>query len=307
MINQALIVVSWFLIGLPLPYFIEFGLVLAGFLCLLRYRYRHISFPLIGLMGLMFIQYELLVLIFHFYTSHADFALPNARLFQILFGMDLRLAELGAIVAICLAIYIHFGQSRLSLSQAFPSLHFLEPTDSLANTVRTLSKSAGIECPEIRLLDSGEVSALTVKSRGRYYIAVSVGLIESFDSTEVEACIAHEIAHIKNRDFVLRLVVTLVRVAMFTRVLGILVENAFYRSRELLADRTAAILTGGPGPLISALTKLQETYYLNDAVSESGICSFNGRKKHFEVLSKHPNLDTRIGLLKEMALRPPLW
>jgi heat shock protein HtpX len=212
----------------------------------------------------------------------------------------LPLAELGVVAATCIGIYIEFGRSRLNLSQAFPNVAFFEPTSDLVETVRRLAKSADIVCPDIRLVDSGAPSAFTVRTRDKYTIAISIGMLESFERSEVEACIAHEICHIKNRDFTLRTIVSIVRVALFTRILSYFVETAFYRTRELLADGTAALLMGGPRPLISALTKLQKANCVGENLTGSMICLFDGKKSVLELLSKHPNLSTRIRFLKEL-------
>jgi heat shock protein HtpX len=227
---------------------------------------------------------------------------PGVWLFQLLFGLDWHLAELGAFAAISVAVYVEFGRSRLNLTQAFPDLAFSEPTLDLVQMVTRLAEKAEIEYPDLRLVDSGTPSAFTVRSKGKYTIAVSIGLLESFDMPEIEACIAHEISHIRNRDFALRSIVTIARIALFTRLLSYFVETAFYRTRELLADRTAAILMGGPGPLISALTKLHQAEYGGENLIGISVCCFDGKRSRFELLSKHPNLSDRIRLLSEMEL-----
>ena len=280
--------------------------MLVGVITLLRRHFGSKTFALISVMGLMFIECILIVFVIHFQLWQPirppSLPMPADWLFQLLFGLDFRLAELGAIAAICVAIYVEFGRSRLNLAQAFPDLAFSEPTLDLVQIVKRLAKHAGIECPDLRLVDSGAPSAFTVRSKGKYTIAVSIGLLESFDITEIEACIAHEISHIKNRDFALRSLVTIARIALFTRVLSYFVETAFYRTRELLADRTAAILMGGPGPLISALTKLRQAEYVGENPTGTAVCCFDGKMGRFELLSKHPNLSNRIRLLIEMEL-----
>ena len=222
-----------------------------------------------------------------------------------LFGLDFRLAEIGVPAAIFAGAYVELVRSRLNLSQAFPNLAFYDQTDDLAAAVKKLATSAKIECPNLRLVDYGEPSAFTVRSRGHYTIAISIGLLESFDKAEVEACLAHEISHIKNKDFALRTLITMARIALFAKVLSYFVENAFYRTRELLADRTAAQLIGGPQPLISALTKLQDTNCTYDAPKGNVICSFHAKNGLLELLSKHPSLRTRIRMLQELNVRHP--
>jgi Zn-dependent protease with chaperone function len=87
---------------------------------------------------------------------------------------------------------------------------------------------------------------------------------------------------------------------LFARPLSYLIESAVYRAREFLADRTAAILVGGPGPLISALKKLQETDHDTcESTVGSLICCVSGKKSTFRLLNMHPDLTTRIRLLSE--------
>jgi len=304
MINPTLIVATWLLIGPPLPFSIAIGFLLVSLLSVFRYRLRERTIALVGVIVLMLIQCILTVFAIHLQLWQllppVHFTFPGAWLFQLLFGLDLRLAELGAVAAICAGIYIEFGRARLGLSQSFPYLMFSEPTTELIQMVQRLAEKAAIECPEVRLLDSGAPCAFTVHTKRKYSIAVSIGLLESFTNAEVEACIAHEICHIKNRDFALRLIVTIAKVALFARVLSYFIEAAFYRTRELLADRAATVLIGGPGALISALTKLQQVDYVNENLVGTTVCCFDGKKSVIEIMSKHPSLSTRISLLRKM-------
>ena len=307
MINTTLVVLSWLIIGPGFPFSIVISILLAGVISALGcHHLGSKTFALISVMGLMLIDCILIVFVIHFQLwqpiQPPRLPTPAGWLFQALFGLDFRLAEMGAFAAICVAIYVEFGRSRLNLAQAFPTLAFSEPTLDLVQIVKRLANNAKIECPELRLVDSGAPSAFTVRSKGKYDIAVSIGLLESFDTAEVEACIAHEISHIKNRDFTLRSLVTIARIALFTRVLSYFVETAFYRTRELLADKTAAILMGGPGPLISALTKLEQAECVSANPTGAAICCFDRKRGWFQLLSKHPNLSNRIHLLKEMEL-----
>ena len=121
--------------------------------------------------------------------------------------------------------------------------------------------------PEVAIVDSGYPSAFTVRANRRYTIAASIGLLESLSEKEVEACLAHEVAHLKNRDFIVRAIATVSKLAVFARPVGYFVEPAVYRAREFLADKTAAELIGGPTMLISALSKLKAA----NSFSEPGL------------------------------------
>jgi heat shock protein HtpX len=303
MFIAPIILASWLFVGTPLPIFIVLVSTIIASISVLRCRLTQKTVALFGLMGLMAIQSIVIVLMMHFQLLHPFPPHLNETagwMSQELLGLDVHLIEVGVPAAILVGAYIEFVRSRLNLAQAFPTLTFFDKTDDLAMTLERLATSANIECPNLCLVDSGAPCAFTTRSKGKYTIALSIGLLESFDETEVEACLAHEIAHIKNRDFALRTLATVARIALFAKVLSYFVESALYRTRELLADRTAASLIDGPGALISALTKLQEATGLEEPPTNSAICFFEAKRGFFELLSKHPNLNTRIRMLREM-------
>ena len=135
-------------------------------------------------------------------------------------------------------------------------------------------------------------------------MAVSVGLFESLNAEELEACLAHELSHLKNRDFIVRFLATMGKVGLFSRPWGYLIEPAIYRDRELLADKTAAEMLGGPKALISALTKIREsqTYEFNQSGSIGMTCLFSlvSNNRLMQLFDKHPAISARIRALEEM-------
>ncbi|HUK50062.1 MAG TPA: M48 family metalloprotease [Terriglobales bacterium] len=304
MVNTAIFVASWLIVGPGAPLSIALSLIVLGMATVLPHHFRYKTASLIGVMGIMFVQCVLVVFLLHFQLlnlSPPPNQPPLATLFSLLVGADVRLAELGVVAGIVVGLYVEFGCSRLSLSQSFPSLSFCEPTSELVKVVQGLADTAGMACPDVQLIDSGEMLAFSVRIKRRYIIALSVGLLESLEPIEVQACLAHEICHIKNKDFSLRLIVAITRAALFARVLSYFVETSFYRTRELLADRTAALLIGTPNTLISALTKIQLTDSASDNTVGSQVCCLRGNACHFEILSKHPSIKTRIRMLESMA------
>jgi heat shock protein HtpX len=121
------------------------------------------------------------------------------------------------------------------------------------------------------------------------------------DGKEVEACLAHEIAHLKNNDFTVRFIATLAKVALFARPLSYLLEPAVYRAREFMADITAAKLVGGPEALISALSQLKESSNLDTAIAGSScLCNLTAPRGVCRMFDKHPALEDRIKALREM-------
>jgi heat shock protein HtpX len=300
-------ILSWLLIGPPVPppsaiAFIVGVLVLA---LALRRSFRYHTIALFGILGIMLLDsLQIAFLGLHVELFEPHLFHEDVWNFSTLFALNLGLSILGAVGAVCAAAYIEFGKSRMSVAQIFPELRFLDAPAQVRGIVSRLARSAKIKPPQVCLLDSGTPSAFTIRSKRSYVLAASVGLLESLDEEEVEACLAHEMSHLKNRDFAFRFVATVAKVALFAKPLSYLIEPAVYRAREFLADRTAAMLIGGPGALISALSKLEESQSVGVLKSLGSVCMCNlsGRSGIFGMLDKHPDIRARIRALQEMGM-----
>jgi len=300
-----LVMLTWFLVGPPRPILVTGALLLSSLaaVVILRYSFRARTFALLGIFGIMLaesIQPVLVRLGLEFVPVHSG-AWGAFRLFV---DANLLLTALGTVAALCTAVYTQLGRARMDLTTAFPQMSFVEPTIGLSESVTRLARIAGIKPPDAVLVDSGSPTAFTVKKNGGYAVAVTIGLLESLEKDEVEACIAHEIAHLKNKDFTLRLIATLSKVALFARPLSYFIEPAVYRAREYLADKTAALLTGGPDALASALSKLQECAMIPESFAPAdAIClckSSSSKRTALRIFDKHPDLEKRISMLRLM-------
>jgi len=223
--------------------------------------------------------------------------------FSVLHAVNLGVVLIGGVAAVCAGLFIGLKKTRIGMSKMFPQLQFLEPAPVHVNeTVERLACLAGVASPNVSLVDSGVPSAFTVWANRKYSVALSVGLLESLDDKEVEACLAHEISHIKNGDFTVRFLATLAKIALFAKPLSYFIEPAVYRAREFLADRTAAQLIGGPDSLISALSKLKDSDSVVAAAPQDlmSVCNLSGGKSMFRILDKQPDLTARIETLQEM-------
>ena len=296
---------TWFLVGpsAPPPPIIALfgGIVILALAFRGSFRYRTVT--LLSIFGVMLVD-SLLILVLGLHFELLDSHLFHQQVwnfFSTLFTLDLGLTVVGALAAVCAAAYIEFGKSRMSVARIFPEFKFLEAPEQVRNAVSKLARSAGIQPPEVSLIDSGIPSAFTIRSKRRYVIAVSIGLLESLEEEEVEACLAHEISHLKNKDFTWRFIATVAKVALFAKPLSHLIEPAVYRGREFLADRTAAILIGGPNALISALSKVGESQFLNISTSAGTvcICNLHHSNSFFRIFDKHPTIEARIKSLQE--------
>ncbi len=115
-----------------------------------------------------------------------------------------------------------------------------------------------MDVPEVGFLDSSIPNAFVYKRNKKPVLVLTVPLLEILDNKELETVLAHELTHIKNCDLELRKFGLLVRFAFFLNPLVHFIEPFISRSREYLADETAAWITSAPGKLASALLKVED-------------------------------------------------
>ena len=201
----------------------------------------------------------------------------------------------------------------------------------LLNTLEEISLKSGIKTPEFGIFNSQQPNAFaTGASKNNSLVALSTGLISHMNRDEIEAVIAHEVAHIKNGDMV---TMTLIQgiintfVIFFSRVIGHVVDRVifkvqrghgpayyitsiiaqillsilasiivmwFSRKREYAADLYASKLVGS-NKMISALKTLSKKspQALPDQMAAFGI---SGRKdkSYKSLFSSHPSIESRI-------------
>jgi heat shock protein HtpX len=150
--------------------------------------------------------------------------------------------------------------------------------------VQNLARRAGIPMPRVYVIDSRHPNAFaTGRNPEHAAVAATTGLLELLDADEVEAVMAHELAHVKNRDtLVMTMAATIAgaismlanfgyffggndgRGNMIGTLVAVLVapfaalilQLALSRAREYGADRGGSELCGRPRALASALAKL---------------------------------------------------
>jgi len=206
----------------------------------------------------------------------------------------------------------------------------------LVNTVGRLAKNAGLPMPEVAIYE-GEANAFaTGASRNNSLVAVSTGLLQTMSESEVEAVLAHEIAHIANGDMVtLTLIQGVVNtfVIFISRVVGYFVDQAlrkdgeensgpgigymvsvfvcdllfgilasmivmyFSRQREFRADAGAAKLLGSPQPMIAALHRLGGIA-AGELPQNVATAGIAGRPGWMALFSSHPPIEERIAALR---------
>lgn len=204
----------------------------------------------------------------------------------------------------------------------------------LVESVARLAKRAGIEMPEVAVYEGDPNAFATGAFKNAALVAVSTGLLRSMTRDEVEAVLAHEVAHIANGDmvtmtllqgvmntfvmFIARIVGYVIdRVVMKNEndapgvgyyasviildilfgILAAMVVAAFSRHREYRADAGAAQLLGSPAAMISALNVLGKQTEDASLPKNMAAMGISGTSKLFALLASHPPLEDRIKAL----------
>lgn len=184
----------------------------------------------------------------------------------------------GALLAA--ALYWYSDRVALGLVRA-RELPIAE-APGLHSTVERLAAVAGVAKPRLYLMTDGLPRALAVGRGPRgSTIAVSSGLLGAAAPAELEAVLAHELAHVRHRDVVVQTSVVVLAATLLelTRVggwfqRGLLfvlgpIAAAFVHlllspKREFVADRAAALLCESPHPMAEALIRLDQASELVD-------------------------------------------
>jgi heat shock protein HtpX len=194
---------------------------------------------------------------------------------------------------------------------------------ALHGTVERLAIAAGLPKPRLFLLPDGHPRALSAGRGPRgAAIAVSRGFLGAATPAELEGIIAHELAHIRNRDILVQTLAVVVAAALLetSRIGGWLSRALLFvlgpvaaavvhlllsPKRELVADHAAATLTGSPHGLADALIRLEqaselvefranpatEPLYTFNPFAEEGLAA---------LFVTHPPVGERVRRLREL-------
>jgi Zn-dependent protease with chaperone function len=204
-------------------------------------------------------------------------------------------AVLIAVVAgLPLAIFLRYISPKIVLAKA-PNLTVAR--GDIAESFEALRKAMGVPAAELRLSEMSTPISFAVDA-DRPLVVISERLLSLLKKDELEAVLAHELAHVKNSDTMLKALVTAYKTALPMDPLIRMVEAAFHREREMVADETAALTTNKPLSLASALLKIYEAFPKSDLRSY-GTLSILGAGS--TLTSRHPPIRYRINQLIRLA------
>ncbi len=242
-----------------------------------------------------------------------------------------------------LAILINFGAYFFS-DRVVLSMHRareVSPTEApaLHRMVAELARSAEIPEPRLFIIPEAQPNAFaTGRNPAHGVVAVTEGLLRLMNERQIRGVLAHEIAHIRNRDILVATVAAsiaaavtyIAQIGQFAAIFGggsqrddedgpglvggllmlivapiaaTLIQLAVSRSREYMADRTGAKLAGDPEGLASALERLHESAGIipsraNPATASLFIINPLSGKGIQSLFSTHPAVEERVRRLR---------
>jgi heat shock protein HtpX len=241
-----------------------------------------------------------------------------------------------------MALFQYYTSDKLALMASGAKVVSREEAPALHEMVERLCAMADLPKPRVAIIPTDVPNAFATGRNPKHSaVAVTTGLWETLEPREVEGVLAHELAHIQNRDvlvmtlasFFAMLAGLLARWGMFfggggdrdrngppiwlivvvvsivTYVLSYVLIRTISRYREYGADRGAALITGAPEHLMSALQKIAGTIQRIpsrdlrevEAMNAFFIIPTSVKKGAAELFATHPPMEKRLAALAQIA------
>lgn len=212
--------------------------------------------------------------------------------------------------------------------------------------VADLAKRADLPMPKVYIMENPQPNAFaTGRNPENAAVAATTGLLNMLSHEEIAGVMAHELAHVRNRDTLIMTITATIAgaismlanfafffggssdnrnnplgpiggilIMILAPMAAMLVQMLISRTREYEADRIGAEICGHPMWLASALNKMHQGASLidnhaaenNPATAHMFIVNpLHGRKTD-SLFSTHPNMENRIAALKKMAQAQPM-
>lgn len=247
-----------------------------------------------------------------------------------------------AVGALVIAALMNFAAYWFSDKMVL-RMHHAEPVSPrqaprLYGMVERLAERAELPMPAVYMIQDDSPNAFATGRNPRHaVVAVTRGLMDRMSPQELEGVIAHELAHIKNRDMLIMTVAAAISgaISMIAQILGfsmffggrsrdegggglgallmiilaplmaMLIQMSISRAREYEADRMGAQIAGGPLGLADALVKLARVQEriptrTSPATAHMFIVQPLSGRSMASWFSTHPPLEDRVRRLRSM-------
>ncbi|MDX2194625.1 MAG: zinc metalloprotease HtpX [Gemmatimonadales bacterium] len=209
----------------------------------------------------------------------------------------------------------------------------------LYRMVDRLRRRAGLPMPVVAVTPAEQPNAFaTGRSPEKAVVAVTTGILKYMPQDELEGVIAHELAHIKNRDMLISTIaagiagllsnlpyilmfgrrddeegghpVLMLALAVLAPLGAMILQFAVSRQREFEADRVGAMILGRPMPLANALRRLETMAMripMNVSPAAAPLAQVNplrGGGGMLALFSTHPPTEQRVAALEALANDP---
>ncbi|HEY1908819.1 MAG TPA: zinc metalloprotease HtpX [Myxococcaceae bacterium] len=241
------------------------------------------------------------------------------------------------VLAVVMNLGAYFFSDRIVL--AMHRAQELSPAEApeLHRMVAELSARAGIPVPRLYLIPEAQPNAFaTGRNPEHAVVAVTSGILEVLDRRELRGVLAHELAHVKNRDILVSSIAATVAaaityvahavgffgaaasdddgpspvqsllLALVAPIAATLIQLGISRSREYGADVTGAEISGDADSLARALEKLDQAAHAIPAPMQPATASlfivnpFSATEGILNLFSTHPSMRERIRRLRAM-------
>lgn len=257
----------------------------------------------------------------------------------LVFGAPESVALFALILAGIMNFVAYFYSDKIVLSMTRAKIVDETEYPVLHRIVSKLTISAGLPKPKVAVIRSRVPNAFaTGRNPKNSVVAVTTGLLEILNESELEGVISHELSHIKNRDVLIQSVVATIAgaisylalvgrysiffsdernrnagalaflLSLLAPLAAFLIQMAISRSREYEADKSGAAISRKPLSLASALEKIERfvrsgaALNVNPSTSPLWIVNPFRGDSLLELFSTHPPTWKRIERLKAMAM-----
>lgn len=251
-------------------------------------------------------------------------------------------AALFFLISLAMNFFSYYFSDKIAIKMTGSQPVSKEEAPELYNIVGGLAKRAGLPMPRLYITPSTQPNAFaTGRNPEHAAVAVTKGLLQILNRSELEGVLAHELAHIKNRDVLLGTIaatfagaiamianiikwgaifgmgrddnegggnfIGAIALAIIAPLAAMIIQMSISRSREYQADASGAQFAGSAGGLANALLKLENAarrvpMQVNPATSHLFIVNPLSGASVARLFSTHPPIEERVKRLSSMKI-----